>query len=425
MEPYINFDKPTNIPDFGDFNGVIEKPVVFPIVSNKNKVPNYQDRVLPVFGPYGTPLVNPTEEFRFITSWVVPNIMYERYLISNFGRVFDRALNKFMTFHFNKAYNEDGTNDGYLVFKVAYYVDMYTLAAKDVYLHRAVMITFGGLHPFYRELEVNHKDGVKTHNYISNLEWCTPSWNMQHAYATGLNKGNRAIPDEKVHEICHRLMAGQTASQIEKEMGINHKTIYEIKSGAVYEHITRLYDLPEIRPTARPIDETIVNRICQLRASGMGVTEICNKTHVAEHVVKDIVYGRNYTHISSKYTFPEKRNTYTKLTEDQVVQIVTMMNNGVPDEEISKQMNLPPNTLRGIRKGKSYKDITSKLGMIYEKPRMEFLTKSRVEEICQFIQDHRDLSTVAIAKHLGAKVHHVKAIRLRKTFVDISSKYHW
>ena len=58
------------------------------------------------------------------------------------------------------------------------------LIRKTCFAHRLVALAYL---PNPNELpQVNHKDGVKSHNQPSNLEWITASGNTQHAHATGL-----------------------------------------------------------------------------------------------------------------------------------------------------------------------------------------------------------------------------------------------
>lgn len=76
------------------------------------------------------------------------------------------------------------TGNGYL--RIVYYVgggrENKKIAALSV--HRAVATTFlpNPLSLPY----VNHKNGNKQDNTVSNLEWCTPSENAQHAVDNGL-----------------------------------------------------------------------------------------------------------------------------------------------------------------------------------------------------------------------------------------------
>ena len=54
------------------------------------------------------------------------------------------------------------------------------------YIHRLVAQTFIENPSSYKE--INHKDGNKENNAISNLEWCDHSYNGKHAYSTGLRE---------------------------------------------------------------------------------------------------------------------------------------------------------------------------------------------------------------------------------------------
>ena len=51
---------------------------------------------------------------------------------------------------------------------------------NQISVHRVIAITF--IDNPLSKAQVNHKDGVKTNNDLSNLEWVTPSENGLHAY---------------------------------------------------------------------------------------------------------------------------------------------------------------------------------------------------------------------------------------------------
>lgn len=62
-----------------------------------------------------------------------------------------------------------------------------TIGGKSVPVHRLVAAAFIPNPLGYAE--VNHLDGNKANNIAANLEWCSRSHNMRHAYANGLHKG--------------------------------------------------------------------------------------------------------------------------------------------------------------------------------------------------------------------------------------------
>jgi hypothetical protein len=76
---------------------------------------------------------------------------------------------------------------------------------KTIKIHRLVAIAF--IPNPENKKEVNHRDGNKQNNNIENLEWCTGSENIKHAFKTGLrrsdgnNHNNRKLSSIQVKEI--------------------------------------------------------------------------------------------------------------------------------------------------------------------------------------------------------------------------------
>ena len=93
-------------------------------------------------------------------------------------------------------------NSGYLRVK------LYKNAQPKMFMvHRLVAGAF--IPNAQNKSQVNHKDGNKRNNAVSNLEWVTPSENEIHAYRTGLNTTAFAIASTK-KRVVQQTMFGET-----------------------------------------------------------------------------------------------------------------------------------------------------------------------------------------------------------------------
>lgn len=104
---------------------------------------------------------------------VIPN--YPNYMINTEGKIKSKYSNLIL--------KESNHTNGYKT------VMLYENGkSKRLYIHRLMGITFL-LDNFSKGKEINHKDGNKANNSLSNLEWVTKSQNHLHR-VYNLNKGN-------------------------------------------------------------------------------------------------------------------------------------------------------------------------------------------------------------------------------------------
>ena len=92
--------------------------------------------------------------------------------------------------------------------------------------------------------EVNHQDGDKTNDNISNLEWVTSSENKLHALRNGLKipaKGVKIatakLNDNKVREIRKLKREGYSYSELSRLFGVAPETVFAVVTRITWKHI--------------------------------------------------------------------------------------------------------------------------------------------------------------------------------------------
>lgn len=166
------------------------------------------------------------------------------YKISNFGKVINNKGKVKSTYINNKGYC-----------CISLYKDG---KGKHYTLHRLVAEAF--IQNDYGLNQVNHIDGNKLNNTVSNLEWCNQAQNYTHGMANFYYSHNEdhyfaKLTNEQVKCIPTLLKIGFTTSTVSKILCINNSSLRAIINGISYRElglkfnftITKYKDLPNIK----------------------------------------------------------------------------------------------------------------------------------------------------------------------------------
>lgn len=103
-------------------------------------------------------------------------------------------------------------------------------------LHRLVAIAF--IPNPNDKPQVNHKDGDKKNNHVSNLEWATPTENLKHARDNNLvrvmrkNEGNLKYTNEQCKEVYDRVKAGMSYTRAGEIHNMPYSTVAHLIRGS-------------------------------------------------------------------------------------------------------------------------------------------------------------------------------------------------
>lgn len=285
------------------------------------------------------PYIIPMEFWRPITDLSVEGVL-PRYIVSDWGRIFDLETNMFLSQY------EDvrGYYQVYLKTKSG---------SKCKPIYRIVIIEFLGFDPNPERDHVDHISGIKANNSLYNLRWLTKAENTRAALDLGLMI--RKLSDDDVHQICNMLQSGTPRQEILdfiSSKGFTHpKTVfYTIYNRIGWKRISDEYpNFKDYRMRKPAFTDDQVHIICKCLENNMKHSDIldylgydrdslsADERAVFYTAISHIKRGTTSPQISSNYNI-DKSNQKKLFSNDEVHKICELLSIGYTGSEILREL---------------------------------------------------------------------------------------
>jgi len=150
--------------------------------------------------------------------------------ISNLGNVFSKRSNKLLKIHFPKG-------KGYASFTTK--IGGRLGETFNLKVHRLVAMAF--IENLLNKPEVNHIDGNRFNNIVSNLEWVTSEENIFHAKTLSLFKTAEGVLNSQsklsIDDVLFIRKSSESSRYLAAMLGVTHPTILRVKKGITYKDV--------------------------------------------------------------------------------------------------------------------------------------------------------------------------------------------
>lgn len=170
---------------------------------------------------------------------------------------------------------------------------------KTYTIHRLVAMAFI---PNPNNLpEVNHIDGNPLNNHVENLEWCDRSYNISHAWETGLqpqrHASNCSLTQEEADSIRYLYSKENYSIKDLSEMySVCKTTIKDILNGKYYNLNKDIESVSKSKtqPKLQQYDADVIRYIYNNYSSIITITDLSKVFEIDRKTVRMIIQGKRY-----------------------------------------------------------------------------------------------------------------------------------